>query len=151
MTRIGIMWCENRSMLCAGINCFRAISSGSGHFARYAGAIEIAGHTTCGGCPGTKAKRKAESMIRYGGAEVIHLSGCLVRGHANKPLPDPNMSLEDIAAALKFPTEVFNQKEYELEVAKALKSGELPRACPFLGKIVKDLETLSVEIVKGTH
>ena len=149
MTKIGIITCENRSILCAGLNCFRAILQRSGTFATYSGDVEIVGFTTCGGCPGHLAPKKAESMIKYGGAEKIHLSCCVFSQR-----PDPNKSLKEIKRTYD---QVFsrpirlNQDDFIVEGAKLLKSGQWPRACFFKEKMKEDIAKLGVEVVKGTH
>lgn len=147
MTRIGVITCQNISMVCAGLNCLRALSSHLGTFARYVGDIEIVGFTTCGGCPGHLAKKKAESMVRYGGAEKIHL-GCCIFGSR----PNPNKSLQEInTERAGRPITRLHQDDYAVEIANMIKSGQLPQVCYFKGKMKKDIEMLGVEVIRGTH
>ena len=149
MTRIGIITCENRSIICAGLNCFRALSSRLETFARYGDGMEVVGFTTCGGCPGHLAPKKVESMIKYGGAEKIHLSSCIFRS-----LPNPNKSLEEIEAeCTPKPSSVkrLNQDDFVVQLAKLVKSGQLPHVCPFKEKMKKDIAILGVEVIVRTH
>ncbi len=147
MTRIGVILCENRSLTCAGLNCLEAIAAHDEAFARYTDEIKIVGFTTCGGCPGNLAKKKAESMIKYSGAEKIHLSSCVFRS-----MPNPNEPLQDIETKLsQLPWTQFNRDDYVAELAKSVKSGQLPHVCPFREKIKKDIEMLGVEVIARTH
>ncbi len=147
MVKIGIITCENRSLLCAGQNCLGSVSRHSGTFARYTDEIELVGFTTCGGCPGNLAPKKAESMIKYSGAEKIHLSCCVYR-----TMPNPSGSMEEIEAKLaQSPWTQLNQDDYVVELAKSLKSGQLPHVCPFKDRMKKNIEMLGVEVVERTH
>ncbi len=151
MTKIGIITCENGSILCAGLNCYRALSQLSGTFARYVDGIEIVGFTTCGGCPGHLAKKKAESMIKYGAAEKIHLGCCIMfRSH---PHPD-KFSLEELVtycAQQHTKRTRLNPDSLAIETAKAIKDGRYPHVCFFKEKIKRDIEMLGVEVIEGTH
>jgi predicted metal-binding protein len=90
MTKIGIIRCQELANFgerrCAGWNCFPAIRDKSGYLAEY-DKIELVGFDTCGGCPG---KNRYTKIIERGmklkekGAEVIHLSTCLVGSCPNK-------------------------------------------------------------------
>jgi predicted metal-binding protein len=93
MTKIGIIRCESlantpRKVRCAGWNCFPAIRDRSAYLDEY-DTIELVGFDTCGGCPG---KNRTEKIIERGmalknhGAEVIHLSTCLVGSCPNKDM-----------------------------------------------------------------
>jgi|WetSurMetagenome_2_1015567.scaffolds.fasta_scaffold02165_5 predicted metal-binding protein len=78
--KIGILRCQDQSSICAGYHCFAGLSEKTGEFSRY-DSIEIAGFETCGGCCRGKATRIVNRALRLkylGGAEVIHLSNCLV-------------------------------------------------------------------------
>ena len=77
--KIGIIRCDSHSENCAGFNCFPALRNKTGQFEDY-DEVELVGFDTCGGCNlgksekiVTKAKRLKEK-----GAEVIHLSTCLI-------------------------------------------------------------------------
>jgi predicted metal-binding protein len=85
MTKIGIIRCQETSLKsgkdgCAGWNCLSAVQTRSAYFDEY-DAIELVGLDTCGGCPG---KNNVNKIVERGlrlvdhGAEVIHLSSCLV-------------------------------------------------------------------------
>ena len=93
MTKIGIIRCLElantaRKGRCAGWNCFPAIRDRSAYLDEYE-TIELVGFDTCGGCPG---KNRTDNIIERGmalkkhGAEVIHLSTCLVGSCPNKDM-----------------------------------------------------------------
>ena len=77
--RVGIIRCEERSNQCAGYNCLPAIQNRTGQFKGY-DTIELVGFDTCGGCGRNKADKILARVLRLQekGAEVIHLSNCLV-------------------------------------------------------------------------
>ncbi len=82
--RIGIIICD-RYRRCAGGKCFRAAREREGAFARYAGQdIEIAGYTTCDGCPGGNVEYTVDEMVANG-VEVVHLATGLVVGYPPCP------------------------------------------------------------------
>jgi predicted metal-binding protein len=84
MTKIGIIRCQELALYgerrCAGWNCFPSIRDKTGYMAEY-DTIELVGFDTCGGCPG---KNRLDKIVERGmklkekGAEIIHLSTCLV-------------------------------------------------------------------------
>lgn len=82
--RIGIIICE-RYQTCAGGKCFRALRERKGAFEAYAGKYaEIAGFTTCGGCPGGNIEYAPEEMLKNG-VEVIHLATGFLVGYPPCP------------------------------------------------------------------
>jgi predicted metal-binding protein len=87
MTRIGIIICA-RYRDCGGGKCFRALRERVGAFSRYPAAeqVEIAGYSTCGGCPGGNVEHVPEEMKRNG-VNVIHLATGLIVGYP----PCPNI------------------------------------------------------------
>jgi predicted metal-binding protein len=85
--RIGIIIC-NRYHTCAGGKCFRALRNREGAFKRYQGIdVELAGYTTCDGCPGGNVEYSPEEMEKNG-ADVIHLATGLVVGYPPCPYID---------------------------------------------------------------
>lgn len=77
-TKIGIIICD-RYRRCAGGKCFRAMRNKEGAFSIYTNTeVELAGFTTCAGCPGGNIEYAGEEMVKNG-AEVIHLATGLVR------------------------------------------------------------------------
>ncbi|MDF1575717.1 MAG: CGGC domain-containing protein [Bacteroidales bacterium] len=72
--KVGIIICDRYSN-CAGGKCFRAMRNREGAFAVYSKseALEIAGYTSCGGCPGGNIEYAPEEMIKIG-AEAIHFA-----------------------------------------------------------------------------
>jgi predicted metal-binding protein len=91
MTRIGIIRCQelatgNSPRRCAGWNCFPAMRNKTKYMDEYE-TIELVGFDTCGGCPG---KGRYDKIVERGlklkehGAEVIHLSTCIVLSCPNK-------------------------------------------------------------------
>lgn len=86
-TRIGIIICD-RYRTCAGGKCFRSFREREGAFARYAGLdAEIAGYTTCGGCPGGNIEYSGEEM-RKNGVTVVHLATGFLVGYPPCPSID---------------------------------------------------------------
>jgi len=80
-TKIGIIICD-RYKNCAGGKCFRALHNREGAFNIYSpdDNVEIAGYTTCGGCPGGNIEYAPEEM-KNNGAEVIHFATGFVVGY----------------------------------------------------------------------
>ena len=77
--KIGIIRCDSHSENCAGFNCFPALRNKTGQFEDY-DELELVGFDTCGGCSQGKSEKivsKAE-RLKEKGAEVIHLSTCLI-------------------------------------------------------------------------
>ncbi|MBN1242631.1 MAG: CGGC domain-containing protein [Spirochaetales bacterium] len=86
-TRIGIIICD-RYRTCAGGKCFRSFREREGAFARYKGLeAEIAGYTTCGGCPGGNIEYAGEEM-RKNGVTVVHLATGFLVGYPPCPSID---------------------------------------------------------------
>lgn len=79
--KIGIIICH-RYQTCAGGKCFRALQNREGGFSIYGKDenIEIAGYTSCGGCPGGNIEYAPEEMIKNG-VEVIHLATGMLVGY----------------------------------------------------------------------
>jgi len=85
-TRIGIIICD-RYRTCAGGKCLRALRNREGAFAEYrVDEVELAGFTTCGGCPGGNIEYAGEEMVKNG-ITVIHLATGLLVGYP----PCPNI------------------------------------------------------------
>jgi predicted metal-binding protein len=92
MTKIGIIRCQELANFgerrCAGWNCFPAMRDKTGYMAEY-DTIELVGFDTCGGCPG---RNRTDKIVERGlklkekGAEVIHLSTCMVGSCPNKDM-----------------------------------------------------------------
>ena len=87
--KIGIIICD-RYRNCAGGKCFRAMYNREGAFGIYDKDIplEIAGYTSCGGCPGGNIEYTPEEMIKNG-AEAIHLATGFVVGYPPCPYIAP--------------------------------------------------------------
>jgi predicted metal-binding protein len=90
MTKIGIIRCQERALSgktrCAGWNCFPAIKDKTMYMDEY-DTIELVGFDTCGGCPGLNRFEKIVERgqeLKKKGAEVIHLSTCIVLFCPNK-------------------------------------------------------------------
>jgi predicted metal-binding protein len=82
--RVGIIICD-RYRLCAGGKCFRALSRREGAFDRYKGMnVELAGYTTCGGCPGGNVEGSLAEM-KKNGVQIVHLATGLVVGYPPCP------------------------------------------------------------------
>ena len=84
LIKIGIIICH-RYHTCAGGKCFRAARAREGAFSIYHDReIEIAGYTTCNGCPGGNIEYAPEEM-KKNGATVIHLATGAVVGYPPCP------------------------------------------------------------------
>lgn len=98
--KIGIIICD-RYRTCAGGKCFRAAYSREGAFSAYKDLdIEIAGFTTCGGCPGGNIEYAPEEMTKNGVTHIHFATGFLV-GYP----PCPNLDHFE-----KFITEKYGMK-----------------------------------------
>jgi predicted metal-binding protein len=85
--RIGIIICD-RWHTCAGGKCLRSLNRREGAFQLYEGEeVELAGYTTCGGCPGGNIEYAPAEMKRNG-VEVIHLATGLLVGYPPCPYID---------------------------------------------------------------
>ena len=86
--KVGVLICD-RYRNCAGGKCFRAMQNREGAFDIYPrdSELEIAGYTSCGGCPGGNIEYAGDEMLKNG-AEVIHLATGLVVGYPPCPYID---------------------------------------------------------------
>lgn len=76
--KIGIIICD-RYKSCAGGKCFRPATNREGAFSLYKGMdIEIAGFTTCGGCPGGNIEYAPEEMKKNGITHIHFATGFIV-------------------------------------------------------------------------
>jgi predicted metal-binding protein len=76
--KIGIIICDRYSN-CGGGKCFRSLRNREGAFARYKNIdVEIAGYTTCGGCPGENIEHAPEEMKKNGVTHIHFATGFLV-------------------------------------------------------------------------
>jgi len=85
--KIGIIICD-RWRRCAAGKCLRAMKERAGAFARYEDEdLELAGYTTCNGCPGGNVEY-APAEMKKNGVEVVHLATGLVVGYPPCPYID---------------------------------------------------------------
>ncbi len=76
--KIGIIICD-RYKTCAGGKCFRAVDNREGAFSIYKDMdVEVAGFTTCGGCPGGNIEYAPEEMKNNGVTHIHFATGFLV-------------------------------------------------------------------------
>lgn len=76
--KIGIIICH-RYNNCAGGKCFRSVAKREGAFSIYKGMeLEIAGFTSCGGCPGGNIEYAPEEMKNNGITHIHFATGFLV-------------------------------------------------------------------------
>ena len=76
--KIGIIICD-RYKTCAGGKCFRAVANREGVFSIYKDMdVEVAGFTTCGGCPGGNIEYAPEEMKNNGVTTIHFATGFLV-------------------------------------------------------------------------
>jgi len=82
--KIGIIICDRYSS-CAGGKCFRSLEERVGVFKRYENdEVEIAGFTSCGGCPGGNIEYSPEEM-KKNGVDVIHFATGMIVGYPPCP------------------------------------------------------------------
>ena len=87
MKKLGIVICD-RWRRCAGGKCFRALKDREGAFSRYRDEeVEIAGYTTCDGCPGGNVEY-APAEMKKNGVDVVHLATGLLVGYPPCPFID---------------------------------------------------------------
>jgi len=76
--KMGIIICD-RYKTCSGGKCFRSAVNREGAFSVYKdNEIEIAGFTTCGGCPGGNIEYAPEEMKNNGITHIHFATGFLV-------------------------------------------------------------------------
>lgn len=76
--KVGIIICD-RYHTCAGGKCFRSLEKREGAFEIYKDQeIELAGFTTCGGCPGGNIEYAPEEMKKNGVTHIHFATGFLV-------------------------------------------------------------------------
>ncbi|MGI6452397.1 MAG: CGGC domain-containing protein [Syntrophomonadaceae bacterium] len=85
-TRIAIVRCEAVSEVCPGIACFKAFNARRIHFKQYDENTEIIGFFTCGGCPGRRISRLADTLQKHH-VDAIHLSSCMLLEGDYPPCP----------------------------------------------------------------
>lgn len=84
LVKIGIIICDRYST-CAGGKCLRALHNREGAFNIYMSKeVELAGYTTCGGCPGGNIEYAPEEMQKNG-VQVIHFATGLIVGYPPCP------------------------------------------------------------------
>jgi len=95
MKKIGIIICD-RWRRCAGGKCLRALEERQGAFSRYEGEdLELAGYTTCDGCPGGNVEY-APAEMKKNGVGVVHLATGLLVGYPPCPyIDDFQMFIEE--------------------------------------------------------
>ena len=82
--RIGIIICD-RYRMCAGGKCLRSLEKREGAFSIYRGRdVELAGFTTCGGCPGGNIEYAPEEMQKNG-VQAIHFATGMIVGYPPCP------------------------------------------------------------------
>lgn len=84
MKKIGIIICD-RWRRCAGGKCLGALHKREGAFSRYQDEeVELAGYTTCDGCPGGNVEY-APAEMKKNGVEVVHLATGFLVGYPPCP------------------------------------------------------------------
>lgn len=87
MKKIGIIICD-RWRRCAGGKCLSALHKREGAFSRYRGEeVELAGYTTCDGCPGGNVEY-APAEMKKNGVEAVHLATGFLVGYPPCPYID---------------------------------------------------------------
>ncbi len=76
--KIGIIICD-RYHSCVGGKCFKAAQNREGAFSIYKNQeVEVAGFTTCGGCPGGNIEYAPEEMKKNGVTHIHFATGFIV-------------------------------------------------------------------------
>ena len=78
--KVGIIRCQQTEDLCPGTGDFAAFET--------LGDCTIVGFVSCGGCPGSKAIARAQSLMDRG-AQAIALATCITKGNPSG-FPCPN-------------------------------------------------------------
>lgn len=113
--KIGIIICD-RYKTCAGGKCFRSANNRDGAFSIYKeNEIEIAGFTTCGGCPGGNIEYVPEEMIKNGITHIHFATGMFV-GYPPCPYIDyfTKFISEKYGLTVVFGTHPIPQKYYSV-------------------------------------
>jgi predicted metal-binding protein len=148
MTKIGIIRCQEESQVCCASRCLEGIKLKNGVFKNYEEVI-LVGIDTCGGCPGNLSKDKAYNMIRFAGAEVIHIANCIL---TESDLKYTHTTEEEIySKMLSKPKKRLNDNEFLRKRAKLIANNSRHHFCPYKDKIINDIKTLGVKVVEHTH
>ncbi len=111
--KIGIIICH-RYQTCAGGKCLRALHNREGAFSIYKNqTVELAGFTTCGGCPGGNIEYAPEEM-KKNGVSVIHFATGFLVGYPPCPYIDhfEKFITEKYGLKVVFGTHPIPQKYY---------------------------------------
>ncbi|HPD94959.1 MAG TPA: CGGC domain-containing protein [Tenuifilaceae bacterium] len=85
--KVGIIICD-RYRTCAGGKCLQSLQKREGAFEIYKGKdVELAGYTTCGGCPGGNIEY-APAEMKKNGVTHVHLATGLLVGYPPCPYLD---------------------------------------------------------------
>jgi predicted metal-binding protein len=139
-TKIGIIICD-RWRRCAGGKCFRALQARQGAFARYEGrAVELAGYTTCDGCPGGNVE-SAPAEMSMNGVEVVHLATGLVVGYPPCPYIDQFVRLIELRFGMEVVVGTHPIPEHYYQTHRQLGTWDAPMWRDFLEPTLADEET----------
>ncbi|MFQ5975688.1 MAG: CGGC domain-containing protein [Candidatus Hydrothermarchaeales archaeon] len=76
-TNVAVVRCEIVSEVCPGVGCLKVFEKRIELFKEYGDDARLVGFFTCGGCPGRRVFRLANTLKRYG-IDVVHLSSCIL-------------------------------------------------------------------------
>ena len=98
--KVGLIRCLQTEDMCPGTTDFAFMRSKKGAFEGIEGDIELVGVSTCGGCPGKKAVRRAQEMVKRG-AQLIVFASCITRGNPiGMPCPHAKEMMEAVKRAV---------------------------------------------------
>ncbi|WP_027179435.1 CGGC domain-containing protein [Maridesulfovibrio bastinii] len=138
--RIGIVICD-RYRTCAGGKCLRAMRERAGAFSIYADKeIELAGYTTCNGCPGGNIEYLGDEMVKNG-VEVIHLATGLLVGYPPCPYIETFKSFLENQYKVKVVVGTHPIPEKYLTMHSRLGSWDGPEWQPVLEAAIADEAT----------
>jgi len=134
--KIGIIICD-RYRNCSGGKCFKSVQNREGAFSIYKNQeVEVAGFTTCGGCPGGNIENVPEEMKKNGVTHIHFATGFIV-GYPPCPYMDhlKKFITEKYGMKVVFGTHPIPQKYFIIH--NNLKTWETP----FLQKIIQSALT----------
>lgn len=98
--KVGVIRCSQTEDMCPGTGDFNAAAQGTGAFAAF-GPCTVVGFVSCGGCPGSKAVARAQTLVDRG-AEAVAVASCITKGHPTTyPCPNREAMLRALKSKLK--------------------------------------------------
>jgi len=155
--RAGIMRCDLMQEVCPMTDCMDSVHNYKGMAKQFSEqGLELVAVTTCGGCPGKRAEKIADTMAQHG-LDVLFLSTCLTREKMMKEFMEVDLkkvSVEEAKEMIKCVAPGVDEKSAH-EAACAFCTGKIPPVCPHqVWKTVKEYINKNypeIKVVEGTH